>query len=320
MNSLYEDQDFGISILDTGYLRARLAASYLLVEQGHAAFIDTGTNASVRHLLSVLREKNIAPEQVDYVIVTHVHLDHAGGAGLLMQQCPNAQLVVHPRGAPHMIDPSRLMAGVEAVYGKTQTEALYGQVQPIDGERVIQAGEHFELDFQGRLLLFLDTPGHALHHFCVWDAFSRSLFTGDTFGLSYRHFDSAQGAFIFPTTTPVQFDPGALHASIKRLLELKPQHMFLTHYGKLSGDLAAFAEELHYLIDEFVRLVRLASEHGEQRHAFLTEQMMVLLLARLQAQGCSLSEAECRSYLAMDVELNAQGLEFWWDKTQAIAH
>ncbi len=318
MKPTYQDHDFGITTIDTAYLRPQLAASHLIVENGHAAFIDTGTNYSVEHLLAVLQDKNIPLEQVDYVIVTHVHLDHAGGAGQLIQQLPHAQLVVHPRGAPHLMEPSRLMAGVKAVYGEEKTHTLYGELPPIPAERVIQAGEHYELDFQGRTLLFLDTPGHARHHFCVWDEHSSSVFSGDTFGLSYRVFDTEQGAFIYPTTTPVQFDPGALHASIDRLMTLPVKQFFLTHYGKVDAHLQALADTQHQLIDEFVGLVRKHSDKGEQRHACIMEDMIAVLLSRLQAHGCQLPEAEMRDWLSMDVELNVQGLEFWWDKTQAI--
>lgn len=320
MNDFYQDHNFGITTIDSAYLRPQLAALHLMLENHHAAIIDTGTNYSAEHLLKVLAEKNIPLDNVDYVIVTHVHLDHAGGAGKLMQLFPQAQLVVHPRGAPHMIDPTRLMAGVEAVYGKAKTQQLYGEVLPVDEARVIQAGEHFELDFQGRLLLFVDTPGHARHHFCVWDENSRSIFSGDTFGLSYRAFDTDKGAFIFPTTTPVQFDPGALHDSLKRLMGLKPQRFFLTHYGKVEGDLSRLAEDQHVLIDEFVKLTRLVCEQESQetRHARLVDNMTTLLLGRLAAHGCTLPEADIKERLAMDIELNCQGLAFWWDKTQAI--
>ncbi len=320
MNNLYQDHDFGISTIDTAYLRPQLAASHLIVQNAHAAFVDTGSNFSVPNLLRVLAEKSITHDHVDYVIVTHVHLDHAGGAGKLMQLFPNAQLVVHPRGAPHIMEPSRLMAGVEAVYGKQRSAQLYGEVLPVDAERVIQAGEHFELDFQGRLLLFLDTPGHAKHHFCVWDESSRSIFSGDTFGLSYPAFDTPKGAFILPTTTPVQFDPGALHASLRRLMELNPAQIFLTHYGKVDRDLPRLADDQHELIEEFVRLTRIACEQStkQARHACLVERITVLLLERLEAHGCTLPATDSQALLEMDIELNAQGLAFWWDRTQAI--
>src|SRR6478736_7969597 len=111
------DFDDGISAIDTGFFRPQFDASHLIVENGRAAFVDTGTNYSVPRLLAELSAKRLSPDSVDYVILTHIHLDHAGGAGLLMQQLPNAMLTVHPRGAVHMIDPGKLEASTVAVYG-----------------------------------------------------------------------------------------------------------------------------------------------------------------------------------------------------------
>ena len=314
----FEDCAEGVTTIDTGYHRPRMVASHLVIDAGRAAFIDAGTTHSVPRLLGVLADKGIATTAVDYVIVTHVHLDHAGGAGRLMQLLPNAQLVVHPRGARHLIDPARLLEGTIEVYGAAKTQALYGEIPPVPAARVIQATDEYELELGQRRLLFIDTPGHAKHHFCVVDEEHRSIFTGDTFGLSYREFDTAQGTFIFPTTTPVQFDPGALHASIKRLMDYAPEKIYLTHYGEIR-DLARLADDLHLLIDSFVGLAReTAHVEPEQRQAVLTQRLFETLWARLQAHGVSLSAAVCHDLLAPDLALNAQGLILWWDKTQAM--
>ena len=112
-----EDYPDGVTTIDADYVRPGFTSSHLLVEKGHAAFIDTGTTRSVPLLLKVLEEKGISREKVTHVMGTHIHLDHAGGAGVLMQQLPNAVLVVHPRGARHMIDPEKIIAGTVEVYG-----------------------------------------------------------------------------------------------------------------------------------------------------------------------------------------------------------
>src|SRR3569833_2569755 len=132
---LYQDLPHGITLIDTGYHRPRFDASYLVVAGGEAALVDVGTSHSVPRLLQVLADKRIAREQVRYVMITHVHLDHAGGAGALLQHLPNAQLVAHPRGAAHMIDPAKLLAGASAVYGTERFKTLYGDIVPVAAAR-----------------------------------------------------------------------------------------------------------------------------------------------------------------------------------------
>jgi len=308
-----QDLPHGITTIDTGYCRPGFDASHLLVEKDQAALVDVGTAFSVPRLLQVLDAKGVAREAVRYVMVTHVHLDHAGGAGSLLRNLPNARLVVHPRGAPHMIDPAKLIAGATAVYGEERFSALYGEIVPVAAERVITAPDNFELSLGGRPLLFLDTPGHARHHYCIYDAVSRGMFSGDTFGLSYREFDSEKGPFVFPTTTPVQFDPEALHASIERLLSFNPARMYLTHYGCIEI-VPRLADDLHAMIDAFVGLAREVAAANHGRHGALVAGLDGLLLDALRAHGCGLPTARMRELLAVDVDLNAQGLEIWLNK------
>ena len=171
--SFLESLPHGISVIDTGFVRERFDASYLIVESGRAAFVDTGTNASVPRLLAALRLLGLTGQSVDWVILTHVHLDHAGGAGLLMEHLPQARLVVHPRGARHMIDPSVLMQGVRAVYGDEVAARDYGELRPVPAGRVVTPEDGTVLELAGRPLRFADTPGHARHHHCLWDERSR---------------------------------------------------------------------------------------------------------------------------------------------------
>ena len=306
------DFEQGISAIDTGFFRPRFDASHLIVERSRAAFIDVGTNHSVPLLLAALREKNLSVESVDYVILTHVHLDRAGGAGALIRHLPNARLVVHPRGARHMIDPSQLIAGATAVYGAEEIQRSYGQLLPVDAARVDIANDDHVIHLAGRELVCLDTPGHARHHMSLYDARSRAFFPGDTFGLSYREFDTDKGAFILPTTTPVQFEPEALHTSIERMLGYTPQQMFLTHYSRVT-EVARLAQDLHEQIDAMVAIAR--KHAGDpQRHERITADLADLYTSRAAAHGCALSVARVRELLAMDIELNAQGLEVWLDR------
>ena len=302
----------GIHTIDTAFQRDHFDAAYLVVQQGRGAFIDCGTNHSVPRLLAAASAAGLAPADIDWVMVTHVHLDHAGGAGALMAELPNAKLVVHSRGAAHMIDPSRLVAGATAVYGEEEMQRSYGTILPVPEARVVVAVDGEAFDLKGRPLVCIDTPGHARHHYCVWDAGSRSWFTGDTFGLSYRELDSANGAFILPTSSPVQFEPEALKASIARLLSYGPDFMYLTHYGRV-GDVGRLAMELYAQIDEMTVIARAADRH-EDRHARLVEALGSYYLQRARVHGCSLDASKVREVIGLDIELNAQGLASWLDR------
>jgi len=303
----------GIYAIDTGFQRPHFDAAYLLVHGGRAAFIDTGTNHAVPRLLAALDALGIAREAVDHVIPTHVHLDHAGGAGALMRELPRATLVVHPRGERHMVDPSRLYRSALAVYGREEMDRSYGTLLGVDASRVETTHDGMVLEIGGRPLLFADTPGHARHHHCLWDATSRGWFTGDTFGLSYRDFDNANGeAYVLPTSTPVQFDPPALRASVARLLSFEPQCMYLTHYGRV-GDVKRLAAMLLEQLDAMVQIAQRLRDAPE-RHAALCTALRALYTDRIKAHGSMLSNARIHELLAMDVELNAQGIAVWLDR------
>jgi glyoxylase-like metal-dependent hydrolase (beta-lactamase superfamily II) len=304
----------GVTAIDTEYARPLQDASHLIVENGHGAFVDTGVNSSVPLLLAALRERDLDPADIDYVFLTHIHLDHAGGAGLLMQQLPNARCVIHPRGAPHMIDPGKLVAGTEAVYGKDNTQKMYGSIQPIHAERIDVAddGECFSL--QGRELQAFYTEGHARHHYCLSDPASKGVFTGDSFGVSYRELDTAAGEFIFPTTTPVHFDPDEAHKSVDRILSYEPERLYLTHYSEV-GNLERLAADMHKGINAFVAIA-LENANAENRTAVLRAAMFEYFVAGLIRHGFKGDRDMMQSILSIDVDLNTQGIEVWLDKNQ----
>ena len=302
----------GIHTIDTAFQRDHFDAAYLIVEQGRGAFVDCGTNHSVPRLLDALQQVGLAPGDVDFLIVTHVHLDHAGGAGLLMQHLPNATLVAHPRAAPHLVDPAKLIAGATAVYGEEEIQRSYGAIQPVPEARVRVVDDGETVVLAGRPLLSIDTPGHARHHHCLWDGRSRCWFTGDTFGLSYRELDGPQGAFILPTTTPVQFEPSALKASIARMLTYAPDGMYLTHYGRVD-DVARLAQALYEQIDAMVAIAD-ACESRADRHRCIAAGLSALYLERAHGLQVPLADEEVLRLLEMDIELNAQGLGMWLDR------
>jgi glyoxylase-like metal-dependent hydrolase (beta-lactamase superfamily II) len=306
----------GIVCIDTAQHRPRMAACYLIGSDDHYAFVESGTSPSVPLLLETLAGLGVPREAVEYVMPTHVHLDHAGGAGALLRELPNAKLVVHPRGARHMIDPSVLIAGATAVYGQEAMRATYGEILPVPESRVIvaevAAGREFELQLGKRRLLFIDAPGHARHHYAIWDEASRGWFSGDVFGLSYREFDHAGRNYLIPTTSPVQFDPGAWETTLARILAPQPAHVYLTHYGRVDA-VAELAGELRAGLAAYQRIAR-ANAAAQDRHARLYAELMDFHLGQLRERGNPLAGARARELLDIDVEINAQGLEVWLDR------
>jgi glyoxylase-like metal-dependent hydrolase (beta-lactamase superfamily II) len=312
------DYGNGIFAVDSVYDRRLQTAIHLLVEGGRAAVIDTGTAHAVPHVLTALQGMGVSPEAVDYVILTHVHLDHAGGAGQLMARFPNARLTVHPRGARHMVDPSRLLAATVAIYGEAETRRTYGEVLPVPAARVIETGEGARLALAGRELRFLDVPGHARHHVAVFDPASGGMFAGDTFGLSYRELDVGGRQFAFPTTSPSQFDPAALHHSIDRMLSIGARAMYLAHFGRVTEP-ARMAADLHRLIDAHAALGERQRHAGAERKRLLMEGVTAILLDESERQKWLLPREKLLALFALDIELNAQGMESWLDAGSARA-
>jgi glyoxylase-like metal-dependent hydrolase (beta-lactamase superfamily II) len=309
------DYEYGISAIDSGLMRPMLDAIHLMVEGGHAALIDTGTSYSVPLVLDALRLKGIRPEQVDFVILTHIHLDHAGGAGLFMQKFPNAVLTVHPRGARHMADPVKLIEGTIAVYGKETTQRIYGDILPVSRERMIETPHEFSIELNGRELVFLDTPGHARHHAAILDTKSGHIFAGDVFGLSYREMDQDGRQFIMPTSSPVQFDPGPYHRSIDLVMARRPEAVYITHYSQVR-DIQAKGDILHRLVDAHAELALRERNAGTERHARLRAGVKSIMLEEARRWGSRLSDERILDIYSHDVELNAQGLGSWLDSSQ----
>jgi glyoxylase-like metal-dependent hydrolase (beta-lactamase superfamily II) len=307
----------GITAVDAHYIRPGLAAAHIIAEGGRAAFVDVGTTHSVPYLLAALEQLGLSREAVDYVFLTHVHLDHAGGAGQLMRELPNAKAVLHPRGAPHLIQPEKLIAASKVVYGEEQYQRLYGDIVPIAQERVIvtQDGQRFSL--AGREIEVIHTPGHALHHQCFVDLQHPAAFTGDTFGLSYREMDTAKGAFIIPTTTPTQFDPDQLVHSIDRLLGYRPEAMYLMHYSRVT-DVPRLGADVKAQVLELADMARRHADAADPKSAIAAE-MRALWLRRAREHGCTQSDAELDELLSGDAELNAQGLVAWMERQRRKA-
>lgn len=314
------DYSPGVAAIDAEFAETPgLVASYLLQADGDAALVDVGSNFSVPLILRALESRGIAREQVRYVCATHVHLDHAGGAGELMRQLPQATLVVHPRGARHMIDPSALYAGARAIYGDAVMARHYGELVPVSESRVQIVNDGDRLPFGQRSLLFLDTPGHANHHYSVVDEQADLVFAGDTFGVSYRSLDTDRGAFIFPSTSPVHFDPEAAHRSVERLCALQPQAVHVAHFGRLT-EVPRLAGALHDGIDAHAEIaMRVVDEDETAQVEIIGRDLLEWFSRSLDAHGVSLPAEQLRDTLAMDLQMNTQGLIVWLQRRRKAA-
>lgn len=307
-------RDFGDGIyaIDSGYFREEFDAVHLVVEKGRIAVIDTSTQYAVPRILESIRALGLTPEHVDWIFLSHVHLDHAGGAGELMKHCPNAKVTVHPRGTRHLVDPSKLWAAVCDVYGVEMATREYGGLAPIAADRIVETPEGASASLAGRIFEFWDAPGHARHHVYIRDTKTNSFFTGDTFGISYRDFDNANGAYIFVTSSPSQFDPEPHKASVARLMAAKPPAVYLTHYSRLD-DVTRHGDFLIRQIDQFAQIALRHRDKGEGRTAAIRNELQAAMLKDLRDHGVSLSEAQCLEVLDLDLKLNADGLVCWLD-------
>jgi glyoxylase-like metal-dependent hydrolase (beta-lactamase superfamily II) len=299
----------GITAVDIEYVRPGMAAAHIIEQDGRAAFVDTGTTHSVPYLLAALDELHIEPAAVDFVFLTHVHLDHAGGAGALIQALPNARAVLHPRGAAHLVDPAKLIAAVKVVYGEAAYRQLYGELVPLPKERILVTQDLERMSLAGRQLEIVHTPGHALHHQVIVDLQHSGIFSGDTFGLSYREMDTANGAFIVPTTSPSQFDPEQLLQSVDRLSAYAPRYMYLMHYGRVT-DVPRLARNLKHQIREFERFA-LEYAAAPDPAAAIDHAMRELWRDLARRHGCDFTDARLDEILGKDAELNVQGLIVW---------
>jgi glyoxylase-like metal-dependent hydrolase (beta-lactamase superfamily II) len=296
--------------IDCQYVMPQLAAAYLRVEDGEAAFIEVNTSHSLPQLLAALEAEGLAPAAVKYVIVTHAHLDHAGGASAVMAACPNATLLAHPRAAKHLIDPTRLVASARSVYGEDLFEKLYGRIDGIPAARVKAMDDGATVTLGGATLSMLHTRGHANHHFVVHDEAQATVYTGDTFGLVYPALQRA-GRFAYPSTSPTDFDGPAALASLARIRSLRPRGVALTHFGRFE-DVDAIAEQLTRWLEFSTKLCDEGKASGdelgtlEQRFRRALRQQLEVEASRV---GLTLT-ADDEQLVTFDLELNAQGLAF----------
>lgn len=240
--------DYGnrIHMIDLHDLNMKGRTGSYVIKENELTIVETSASPSIPYLLKGLKRLNIDPSDIKYIIVTHIHLDHAGGAGLFLENCPNAKVIVHPKGYRHLANPEKLIAGARAVYG-SDFDKLFNPILPIPEERLIAKadGDSLELS-ENCTLTFYDTPGHAKHHFSIYDPISNGVFTGDTTGVYYPELLDCDVELYLPTTSPSQYDPTAMLKSVNQLRKLKPDYIYFGHFGKSSNPNETFRQIEHW--------------------------------------------------------------------------
>jgi glyoxylase-like metal-dependent hydrolase (beta-lactamase superfamily II) len=289
----------------------RFAAAFLLVDGDRAAFVDNNTVHALPRLLAALQAAGARPEQVEFLVVTHVHLDHAAGTAALAAACPHATVVAHPRAAPHLADPTRLVASATAVYGEEAFRALYGTVEPVPAERIRTVEDGETLRFGSREWRFLHTRGHANHHVCVVDPAADAVIAGDAFGLHYPDLQG-DGTFALPSTSPTDFDADLARESVDRIAAERPGRVWVSHFGEVTR-VAEAADQLRRHIAFAGALVEEAAASDmpdEAVDAWVAARYHAYVRGLLDGRGDLAASPATWSLLEMDLELNAQGIAF----------
>jgi len=295
--------NYNIDIVDSGLIREKFAGTYILKGNSDVALIEVSTSHAVPRILNRLKELNIKKESVKYLFITHIHLDHAGGAGTMLKELPNAKLVLQPSGKKHMVDPSKLIMGANAVYGEEVVKKDYGIITPIPDSRIIECvdGQIFKLG--ERELTTIYTPGHARHHISIFDNLSQGIFTGDSFGLSYPEMDVDGKRFYQPTTTPTAFEYDKMFISIDKMMSLKPKVIFFTHYG-YSEDPMDVELQIKKRLKDYKSLVESGTDNLENK-------LGEYYINESHDHGVKLDDKTILELFDIDIKLNVMGLSLW---------
>lgn len=304
-----------IIAVDCNYVEEEFAASYLLIHETplgkRGFFVECNTNHAIPFLKKAAESEGLSVQEIDGLVITHVHLDHAGGAGLFLQEFPNAKLYAHPRAAKHAIDPSKLVASATEVYGEAFMQKMYGTILPCSSDRVVVLNDGDEIRWSpaGVELKTKHVRGHANHHLVVVEPMSKTLFSGDSFGVSYPVVNEKRGVVAIPSTSPTDFDSEAAIASVEWIQDQDLTRVGLTHFGFLIG--AEIQIAAMQLIDQLrfseALMRRIQIENMNEDRAF--EHIHDWTIQYFASKGIHL-DAHDLQILNLDFKINAQGLVF----------
>ena len=286
-----------------------ITAGYL-IRGDRPCLVETGTAPSAPVVRDALAALGIGPADLATVVVTHIHLDHAGGVGDIAAMFPSAQIVVHQRGARHLADPSRLMAGARMVYGAA-LERLFGVLAPVPAERIVALDDTGTVDLGGgRRLDSHYSPGHAKHHVGLLDSATGDLYVGDAAGVYMP--DTGD---IRPATPPPDFDLAAALASVRRFAALRPARLLFSHYGpvdQVSETLDRSAEEINVWVEE-TRRARTAGLDLDHAVAMVRDRTLDRYAATSPDIDPALAE---RFERVSSARGNVEGIMQWLDKAE----
>jgi len=301
--------------VDCNYVETEFAMSYLLLdsERKRAFFIECNTNYAIPYLIQAVEREGLSRDDVEGLIITHVHLDHAGGAGLFLKEFPKAKLYAHPRAARHAIDPSKLIASATQVYGEEFMKKLYGEILPCPAERVVVLEDGASVEWSGGWLETRHTRGHANHHLCVIEPQTKTLFSGDSFGVAYPKVREKHGLVILVSTSPTDFDGAEALKTIEWIQSVHPRRVALTHFGfveeKEIGEAARQLKDQLRFSMELVDEIRRSDASAPMSVEAVRDRLRDETVAYYARKGIDL-DAEDLKHLSIDLDVNAQGLVF----------
>lgn len=288
------------------------SGAYVIVDKD-ITVIETGSSLSHETLTRGITALGIHADQIKYIAVTHVHLDHAGGAGHLMKWAPNATLLVHPRGQRHMANPEKLWEGAKGVYGE-QISELFGSILPIADDRIRAMNHKEDLCIGNRTLTFFDSPGHAKHHFTILDPLARALYAGDAVGIRYRTgFTGWDFEWVMPSSSPIDFDPDAVSATMRMLHEVDFDWVYHTHFG--ASPKTEAMKETERLAWGFANLIEQIYKPDLPLEEVVTA-LRGLIRTDLSSQGFSIPDNI--EVLDIDVILDSLGLMYFEARRKMI--
>jgi glyoxylase-like metal-dependent hydrolase (beta-lactamase superfamily II) len=306
---------FVIDTMDLGL--PERTGCYVLIENEGVTLIETAASPSKPFIEKGLKALNLGLQDINRIILTHIHLDHAGGAGLFASENTKLKIFVHPKGIRHLADPTRLIEGAKAVYGE-RFDPFFAPVLPIPPEQMeaLNHGEQLLLSAD-RTLTFLDHPGHAKHHYGIFDSLTKGMFVGDTVGIHYKTLEDMGHPLFLPSTSPNQFDPGAMRASMASIQSFHPERLYFGHYS-MSEEVEEAYKQVSMWLDLFLEAGEtVIKKKGD--HTSLVQALSDLVFTRSEASRLPDGHAE-RQMIEVDLQVSAMGLLDYFHRKSSRSH